>query len=70
MHISFDGQGTTIAFNTCGLIFGNQCFFLKLQHEGVAEGNTGETLAHLFIVVAHVLGHKKHHGQFCKKIPS
>ncbi|CAZ82472.1 unnamed protein product [Tuber melanosporum] len=57
MHIYFDEQGTSIAFNTSGSIFCNLRFFLELHGEAVAKGDTEKALAYWFVVVAHELAH-------------
>ncbi|RPB00166.1 hypothetical protein L873DRAFT_1843132 [Choiromyces venosus 120613-1] len=57
MHIYYDEQGTTIAFNTNGSIFCNFRFYLQLHAVAVAKGSAEKALAYWFVVVAHELAH-------------
>lgn len=57
LHIFYDENGSSIAFNTNGSIFCNLRFFLQLHAADVARGSWQQALVYWFVVLAHELAH-------------
>jgi hypothetical protein len=57
MHIFYDNQGPTIAFNSSGSIFCNFRFWKKLHQGKLGKESQLEATAYWWVVVAHELAH-------------
>lgn len=63
LHIYYDEQGETIAFNRAGSVFCNIRFFLQLG-QWDKERYTGAAMSYWFVILAHELAHnlRSDHG--------
>ena len=57
IHIYYDDDGSTIAFNTNKALFFNYRYFDNLHLPAVQQGNTAEAVVYWSVVMAHELAH-------------
>ena len=57
LHMFYDEESNTIAFNLNGALFMNYRYFENLHFPDVQQGNTGDAVVYWFVVACHELAH-------------
>ena len=57
LHMFYDEDSSTIAFNQDGALFMNYRYFEALHFAGVQQGRTEDAVVYWFVVACHELAH-------------